>query len=232
MTHYFGIKVDTHIAICSELFTTDLPFNQAILQSGVATLSVRSLEHQQALYEKIVDHLKIEADKSPKERLQDLREVPADDLVNSYISLGTPVPSWQATVDGYFLKGIPTVSNLPLQKYPPSLKRVLIGDCAAEGLIFADRLNRMGWSFGKLELLFSKVLGEKRGQEVLQAYGMSENSSTEDLFLSLINFLTDAEWSQPIQAVAKSFSNGDVFYYHMAEGNPFDGANKGKSNYL
>ena len=193
---------------------------------------MRGLKHQQAVYEKIIDHLKIERDKSPKEKLQALREVPADDLVNSYIALGTPVPSWQATVDGYFLKMIPTASNLPLQKYPPSLKRVLIGDCAAEGLIFADRLNRMEWSFGKLEPLFSKLLGGERGQEFLQAYGISENSSTEDLFLSLIKFLTDAEWSQPIQAVAKSFSNGDVFYYHMAEGNPFDGVNKGKSNYL
>jgi hypothetical protein len=212
----------------SELFKTALPFQQAILQSGVGSLTVRSEKHQNGVYEKIATKLNIRADGSPKERLEALRDVSADDLLLSYIALGSPVPAWQATVDGYFLANNCTVSTLSSLKYDSSLKRLLIGDCADEGLIFAMPIQKRQWTFEKVQALSSEVLGEEVSARVLQAYGISADLSKEQLFAALIRLVSDAEWSQPIREVARSFSNGDVFYYHMAEGNPFDGPNKGK----
>ncbi|CZR65126.1 uncharacterized protein PAC_15026 [Phialocephala subalpina] len=224
-------SIDTHITMCSELFKSAIPFTQAILQSGVGSLTVRTSKYQQSVYEKVLAHLKIETDKS-SEGLKALRDVSADDLVLSYVALGGgPVPAWQATVDDYFLATNCSVSSLSSQKYHPSLKRLLIGDCADEGLIFSMPLSKRQWTFDGVQKMTTEVLGEQQGNEVLQAYGISADLSYEELFACLIKLLSDAEWSQPIREVAKSFSNGDVFYYHMTEGNPFDGAHKGKAHH-
>jgi carboxylesterase type B len=209
------------------LFSLSLPFSQAILQSGVAPLSVRGIKHAQSIFDKITGHLDIDA-LPLKEKVQALRDASAEDLVKSYIALGSPLPSWQATVDGHFLKTLPRFSTLSLQTYDPSLKRLLIGDCAAEAVIWAEKLQSMAWNYEKLQALSSNILGEERVSEVLQAYVISTDASAEQLQFSLIRLLTDAEWSQPIEAVAHSFSNRDVFYYHMAEGNPFPGPKQGK----
>lgn len=224
--------VDTHITMCSELFKSALPFNQVILQSGVGSLTVRTPKHQQGVYEKLLAHLKIDKE-NPSENLNALRDISADDLVLSYIALGSgPVPAWQATVDNFFIATNCSVSSLSQQQYHPSLKRLLIGDCAEEGLIFSMPLSKREWTFEKVQSLAIKVLGEQDAQAVLQAYGISTNLSENELFDSLVKLLSDAEWSQPIREVAKSFSNGDVFYYHLTEGNPFDGAHKGRSHFF
>jgi carboxylesterase type B len=213
----------------SDLFKTALPFKQAILQSGVGSLTVRTLKQQQGVYDKLLAHLKIQADTS-SENVRALRNISADDLVLSYIASGSgPVPAWQATIDDYFLSTNCSVSSLASQTYHPSLERLLMGDCAAEGLIFSMPLSKMQWNFDRVQKLATDILGEQDGNKVLKAYGISANLSYQELFACLTELLTDAEWSQPIREVAKSFSNGDVFYYHMTEGNSFDGAHKGNS---
>jgi carboxylesterase type B len=226
------VAVDTHITLCSELFKSALPFQQAILQSGVGSLTIRSAQQQETVCEKLMSRLRIPAEASPKDKLRTLREVSADDLVLSYIALGSPVPAWQATVDGYFLKQNVAASTLSSQKYHSSLKRILMGDCAAEGLIFAMPLQKQQWTFNRVKVLAVEVLGEERASEVLQTYGISSDLPEDALLPALVRLLSDAEWSQPMREVAKSFSNGDVFYYHMAEGNPFDGPNKGSFHFF
>ncbi|KAH9204802.1 Alpha/Beta hydrolase protein [Leptodontidium sp. 2 PMI_412] len=217
--------------MCSELFPPAKPFNQVILASGVASLTVRSLKHQQVIYDKIAARLGVQEHQTARERLKALRGVPADELVNSYVALGAPVVSWQATADGVFLKQTPSVSNLPFQKYDPSLRRVLIGDCAHEGTIFAHPLKAMQLDYPKLQQMASSSLGDETSKQLLQEYGISASSSPEDLFTRLTRLVTDAEWSQPIQNVARSFSEQDVFYYHIRDVNPFPGPNKGLSHH-
>ncbi len=213
--------------MCSELFNSVLPFQQAILQSGVGSLTVRTTKHQQVIYEKLLAHINISIDKH-SEGLKALRDISADDLVLSYIALGSgPVPAWQATVDDYFLSTNCSVSNLSSQRYHPTIKRLLIGDCQAEGLIFSMPLAKRQWTFEGVQKLAINILGDQLGIKVLEAYGISADLSYEELFACLVKLISDAEWSQPIREVAKSFSNGDVFYYHFTEGNPFDGAHKG-----
>ncbi len=104
-----------------------------------------------------------------------------------------------------------------------------MGDCAAEGLIFSMPLSKRQWTFDRVQKLATDVLGEQHGKEILQAYGISRDLHYEHLLAALLKLLTDAEWSQPIREVARSFSNGDVFYYHLIEGNPFEGAHQGIS---
>ncbi|PVH84303.1 alpha/beta-hydrolase [Cadophora sp. DSE1049] len=224
-------SIDTHITMCSKLFASALPFSQAILQSGVGSLTVRTVKHQQGVYEKMLSHLKLDTGSST-ENLNALRKVSADDLVLSYIALGSgPVPAWQATVDNYFLATNCSVPSLSSQTYHPSVKRLLIGDCADEGLIFSMPLSKRQWTFDRVQKLAIEVLGEQQAKDVFGAYGISSDLSYDELFSCLTKLLSDAEWSQPIREVAKSFSNGDVFYYHMIEGNPFDGAHKGKAHH-
>ena len=216
--------------MCSELFKAAEPFSQAILASGVATLTVRSFEHQQRLYGKITTHLNLQNEGSSVKRLQALRDVPSEKLVDSYIALGAPVVSWQATVDGVFLKNPPKIFNLPSQVYDPSIHRLLIGDAAHEGTIFAYPLRSMQLDYPKLQGLAEAALGPENAKELLQQFHIAPNSTPDEFFTNLTQLLTDAEWSHPIQALARSFSNGDVFYYQIRDVNPFEGPNKGNQN--
>lgn len=150
--------------------------------------------------------------------------------MKSYFALGGPVPSWQATVDGYFLKALPTNSKLPQQVYPPSLKRVLIGDVATEGLIFAHGINKQEWSGERLWQLATTIFEEEQAKEIFEFYGLKSNANSKELFPGLIRLVSDAEWSQPIEAVAHSLSK-PTFYYHITEANPFPGPNQGKAHH-
>lgn len=216
----------------SAIFAEQKPFSQAILQSGVASLTNRTLDHQQNIYNKITRHLKLQ-DKTGPEKLAALRALSGDEMCAAYMALGGPISSWQATVDGYFLTD-PTAlhaSNLPKLKYDPSLKRLLLGDTADEGLIFAMGLMAAKHTFASVHALAVAKLGEADAKTVLEAYGISEATEPGPLLGKLLQLATDAEWSQPVEAVAKSFSNGEVFYYHVAEVNPFDGPAKGKAHH-
>ncbi|KAK5219670.1 hypothetical protein LTR72_008054 [Exophiala xenobiotica] len=217
--------------MCSELFKKSLPFSQAILQSGVAPLTVRTMKHHQDSYDKLVAHFKIDYELSPEQKLEALRNIPADDIVKGYVSLGSPVKSWQAAADGYLLKEVPSFSKLSSIHYPKSIKRLLIGDCAAEGLIFIMKVKQMQWTFEGVQALAVQILGEETSKRVLEAFGIRLGLSPEELLGGVTRLLTDAEWAQPVEIVARSFSNGEVFYYHVAEGNPFDGPHKGKAHH-
>ena len=186
------------------------------------------MTHQQTVYDKFLTHFKIPISTSSQSQLEALRAIPSDDLVKGYTCLGSPVSSWQGTVDGYFLSDLIKFSDIPSLSYPKHVKRLLIGDCASEGLIFVDKVKKMHWTFEKVQPQAVKILGEEKAQKVLDAFKITSDVSPEALLAGLVQLLTDAEWSQPVESIAKSFSNGEVFYYHMAEGNPFDGPNKGR----
>jgi len=189
------------------------------------------MAHQNNIYAKIIKHLGIDNLSSREERIEKLRSVSVEDLIGSYIALGSPVPSFQATVDGYYLKSLPRCSTLPKQVYDPSLKRLLIGDCADEGLIFAPIIQSMGWTAERLQKVATGILGDADGQKLLDIYQIKPGQSPKEVFSSLIRLTTDIDWSQPMEAVARSFSNGDVFYYHVTETNPFPGPSTGRAHH-
>lgn len=211
--------------MCSKLFQEQQPFGQAILQSGVASRNIKTLAEQQKNYDAICVYFGLQGDS--EDRLQKLREISAEDLVKAYIALGTPVPTWLGTLDGYLLDQQTEPSSLPSLKYPPSIKRLLLGDCLHEGLIFKMPTEKQELDFEKIKSRAEAIFGPEDVTKIFQAYGISPGQDRDQLLESIFAIITDGAWSQPIEAVGRSFKNGDVFYYHVMEGNPFDGPNKG-----
>lgn len=191
-------------------------------------MTMRSLNHQQDIYDKITAYVK--ATGSGKDKIEALRKLPADDLVGAYMALGAPIQSWQATVDGYYIKETIRASGLPAVKYDSGLKRILIGECTEEGRIAAPNVMALKWTYDRVLAAATEHLG-KNAEEVLKAYGITADITPDKLIPALFKVITDGEWCQPIEAVAKSFSNGDVFYYNMSELNPFEGPNKGTAHH-
>lgn len=221
-----SLIVNTHNLIISGLFSEARPFHQAILQSGVGLHHADSLSAMQAKYDKFVSFHKIPPTANPTERLKALRDITTDDFVNGYSALGPPIIPWQATIDGYFIKSATSVEDAASIKYDSSLKRLMIGDCQTEGTIFALPIQKQQWTFDRLDPLARKLLGDKAAEEFYATFQISKDSNPQQLSKGLIRLASDADWSQPVEAVAKTFPR-DVFYYHISQGNPFEGPIKG-----
>ncbi len=107
-------------------------FKQAAIMSGNAVLTTRSLIHQSKIFQKFLYYLQVPETLSGAEKIQRLREVSTEKLLEAYICTGTPLPNWQATVDGFFLDEIPRYSTLPKQVYGSHVQRIIVGDCQRE----------------------------------------------------------------------------------------------------
>lgn len=213
-------------------FAPKVAFSQAILQSGAAPLNIRTLPKQQESFDQIVAFHKVDAGATPEEKVAALRKVSADEIVNSYVARGNPMIPWQCTVDDFFLKNPPTYTNLASQTYPKNIERLLLGDTTNEGLIFSHGYDAAKWDYERLNALATKILGPEKAKKVFDSYGVSAGLSPSELRTNGIHIISEAEWSQPVNAVAKSFKHGPVFYYHMSTGNPFDGPNKGEGSWI
>lgn len=123
---------DLHILMMSDLLRSEALSNQAVIISGNAVMTSRELEHQQRIYDKFLEHFQIPLTLPPTERLARLRAVNQQDLTSAYECLGSPLPNWQATVDGVVLKTLPTYKGISSQTYAPSIKRIVVGDCEHE----------------------------------------------------------------------------------------------------
>ncbi|RAO73254.1 uncharacterized protein BHQ10_009266 [Talaromyces amestolkiae] len=223
-------SIDIHMNMVSDIFSSRLPFHQAILQSGVCPLTVRDLHYQNNRFNKILEFFGIDTSLPYNKQIEILRGIDTDKLLTSYAALGSPVPSWQGTVDEYYLKILPKYSTIQSQQYHPSIKRVLLGDVGLEGSIFEGQIRKMEWTYAKVHALAVDTLGSDTASEVLGAYGISDNDSS-DLVSSLVRLVSDAEWSQAIEGFAHGFSNGPLFYYHFELGNPFPGPNHRKAHH-
>ncbi|KAF9130749.1 hypothetical protein BGW39_002706 [Mortierella sp. 14UC] len=115
-------------------------FDHAILQSGVvATMSAGTVQDGQAIFDKLVELLKIPADLDAVEKVKRLREVPMDELTAAADLAGTGL-NYVPCHDGGKL--IP--SSVPIQawstqvsSYDPSVKSIMIGTNKDEGTAFA-----------------------------------------------------------------------------------------------
>ena len=107
-------------------------YHQAILSSGNAVVTTRTLNHQNRIYEMFIEHLSIPSNLPPHERLDRLRSVSVDELLDAYQCTGSPMPNWQATVDGNLLHDLPAASQLPHYTYPSTIRRIMVGDCEKE----------------------------------------------------------------------------------------------------
>ncbi len=174
-------------------FAPKVAFSQAILQSGAAPLGIRTLPQQQASFDKIVAFHKVDPNATPQEKLEALRKVSADEIVNSYVVRGNPMVPWQSTIDGYFLKSPPTYTNLTSQTYPKNIERLLLGDCANEGLIFSHGFDAAKWDFERLKALATSGLGAENAEKVFARYGIAEELPPPELRTKALHIITEAE---------------------------------------
>jgi carboxylesterase type B len=123
---------DIHIQMLSKWSREKKLFKQAVIMSGNAVLTTRSLSHQNAIFKKFLFYFQIPETLSGPEKVQRLREIPMEKLLEAYICTGTSLPNWQATVDDFFLDEIPRYSTLPKQAYGSHVQRLIVGDCQRE----------------------------------------------------------------------------------------------------
>lgn len=116
----------------SPLVRNEALFSQAVVLSGNAVMGTRELQHQQHIYDKFLEKLQISSSLPPDERLKKLRASPPNDVISAYACLGSPMPNWQATVDGVVLETLPTCKDLAKTVYATSINRILVGDCEQE----------------------------------------------------------------------------------------------------
>lgn len=107
-------------------------YSQVVLSSGNAVMTTRTLAHQHGVYEKFLEHFSIPPNLSPQEKVDRLRSISVSDLLNAYYCTGSPLPNWQATVDGHLLERLPATSGLAQQKYDSRIRRIMVGDCEEE----------------------------------------------------------------------------------------------------
>ena len=186
---------------------------------------------QNARFDKLLGFLQPGTSLSGEEKLLTLRSATADELVKSYVALGSPFPPWQITADGSFIRSMPGPHALSKHRHVHHLKRVLLGDCADEGSIFALQVDRMKWTSQKILELFQDGLGEENGKEIAAMYRISPEITNEQLSDCLREFISDVSWSQPIRATVRSYSGRPTYAYHISEGNPFPGPNYGRAHH-
>ncbi|EXJ58735.1 hypothetical protein A1O7_06165 [Cladophialophora yegresii CBS 114405] len=215
---------DIHIQMLSRWASREQLFSQAVIMSGNAVLTTRSLEHQEGIYQKFLAHLQIPSDIAASDKVQRLRDVPVNELLNAYIATGSPLPNWQATVDGFLLDDLPRSSTIGDQQYDTYVRRIIIGDCEKEGIIWAPRIAKLGWTPDKIRALLSSCFPAEVVDRMTSSYNLSD-FSPEQAVAILEPFCNDAEFGRDIHAIAKSFSAGagKALYYHMRYGNPFPG---------
>lgn len=123
---------DVQIQMLSKMAQSKKLFHQAVIMSGNAVLTSRTLAHQDAIYRMFLKHLRIPDEITALEKVERLRVVPVEELLQAYSCTGSPLPNWQATVDGFLLEEQPKASILSQLDYGPHVKRIIIGDCQRE----------------------------------------------------------------------------------------------------
>ncbi|RSL53249.1 hypothetical protein CEP54_010502 [Fusarium duplospermum] len=222
---------DLHILMMSDLLRSEALLYQVVIISGNAVMTSREPEHQQRIYDKFLEHLQIPLTLPPANRLARLRAVKQQDLTSAYGCLGSPLPNWQATVDGIVLKKLPTCNGMSSQTYAPSIKRILVGDCEQEGILWGERIKQKRWTATKIFELLRTYFDPADVSDILRQHDIADGDSGQDLTPKLIKFCGEVEFKQPLYELAANWKNGEAFYYHMRFINRFEGRFKGSAHH-
>ncbi|RSL89379.1 hypothetical protein CEP52_014920 [Fusarium oligoseptatum] len=198
---------DLHILMMSDLLRSEALLYQAVIISGNAVMTSRELEHQQRIYDKFLEHLQIPLTLPPADRLARLRAVKQQDLTSAYGCLGSPLPNWQATVDGVVLKNV------------------------AYGILWGERIRQKHWTTAKIFELLRTYFDPADVSDILRQYDIAGGDSDQDLTTKLIKFCGEVEFKQPLYELAVNWKNGEAFYYPMRFINHFEGRFKGSAHH-
>ncbi|EXJ70043.1 uncharacterized protein A1O5_07116 [Cladophialophora psammophila CBS 110553] len=144
-------------------------FNQAVIMLGNTFLTSRSLELQEGIYQTILAHLRTPSDMPTLDRIRRLRDVPANELLDAYIATGSPLPNWQATVDGFLLDELPRPSRIGNQQYDAYVRRIIIGHHLGPA-----EIAKLGWTPGKIRHLLSSYFPAELVTHMTLFYDLSD----------------------------------------------------------
>lgn len=190
-------------------------FDRAILQSGSAPMmGPLPLQYLEPGWTKFCEKLEISRD-STEDRLQKLRAVSAEELINTYGSGGTLPP----LADG---KLLPIGWNLGDPHPVSRCKEIIIGTTRVEGIIF-DGLSRLlpqkvfrqkilaAFTSADAELFFKCFGFSSSGEQPYEEY-----RDAIRLFISVIVF------HFPSLRIAETYE-GNAYMYNFEEPSPFEG---------
>ncbi|CAG9977217.1 unnamed protein product [Clonostachys byssicola] len=196
-----------------------------------AVIASRELDHQQHVYDKFLEHLGISANMPPNQRLEMLRSIKQEDLVAAYVCLGSPLPNWQATVDGVVVEALPNCDGLANQVYAPSIKRVMAGFCEQEGALWSGRIKPQQWTVPKIIDRMAAYCDPRETYDILGKYAITDEDRDNELVPKLSDFCGGVEFRQPIYELVNNWKQGDAYLYRMRFVNQFDGMFSGKAHH-
>jgi carboxylesterase type B len=229
------IAVSVTMLLCSEE-----PFMKRCLATGgsVLLLAPSTLEVAEATYEKLVDAFGL-VDKSPEERVQEILNMPQDDLWKK-MPVGAPL---LPVIDGETIIGHPNfaaISSLedstsfpiPGRKWCESL---MIGDSALDANILAymgidARMPGLAKTFTESvqNTLSSQPWAAK---ELLLSYDITPTTSDDEALLSILRFASEISFYAPARAFAQGWPR-KCFLYHFNETIPWEGRFKGEAGHI
>ncbi|CAH0057774.1 unnamed protein product [Clonostachys solani] len=222
---------DLHILMMSPLLRSQQLLQQAIVISGNSVIASRELDHQQHIYDKFLEHLGISTNLPSNQRLERLRSIKQEDLVSAYICLGSPLPNWQATVDGVVLEALPTCDGLANQVYAPSIKRIMVGFCEQEGILWGGRIRQKQWTVPRIIDRMATHYDPRETYDILQQYEITDDGQDSELVPKLADFCGGVEFRQPLYELVNNWKQGDAYLYRMRFINHFDGMFSGRAHH-
>ncbi|KAL4876813.1 Alpha/Beta hydrolase protein [Aspergillus karnatakaensis] len=226
------------VSVHCHLLRNEALFSSAILQSGLIRLcGVKSIDEYQACYERILLELNISLDLPPTERITRLLQVDTDSLTAAMIpTFIVPVITMALCDDGVLINGpMPTYDMYPSFTPPAWCKRLMIGDCRNECIIWNKSWDNLSLtpmtkaqdlSTPDAKLLLAKMasfLGSKeKATAIASLYGLSETSSPDETFRAIERFNTDGMYSQLIYFAEKEYPA--MYTYHFDVPSAFDNA--------
>ncbi|KAH8813305.1 Alpha/Beta hydrolase protein [Xylogone sp. PMI_703] len=215
--------------------SSDLPlFNRAILQSGTtATVCGGNAKEKEAEYKALLKYLQI--DYNDKHRLEKLRSVPSQRLVDAINDVGIPVhrPIFDSQYEkSFFSRGEPDwwIGDQIIETCD-WVEEVIIGDTFFEGWIFngtTQLVNR-----DKFIDFTTTQLGQHHASKLLGAYDITPDMDPNKFWTQLMYLMGDMTFSEPTDKVARVLASSarregahkrKVYRYNLALRNPFPGS--------
>ncbi|RPA84810.1 alpha/beta-hydrolase [Ascobolus immersus RN42] len=175
-------------------------FSRAILMSGTcATGPPLPMAAQEELYLELLKQLGI--DETAEDRLEQLRNVPAANLVK--LSGGFFMP----LADESFFPTLPTAANTAgLLANCSWVESVIIGDCEFEGFIFYFRAQQKGWDRDAFLESLRRHYPEADCKAVMETYGLKDDMDKNLFLQKVMEFTGDLVFSQPTHTAATVFT--------------------------
>ncbi|RAH50329.1 putative carboxylesterase [Aspergillus brunneoviolaceus CBS 621.78] len=210
-------------------------FKRAILMSGNRFFSPSlPYENHEQSYKQAMAALGL-AGASPEERIEALLKSPGEDLVAKVPPSITPT----FAVDGDLVPSAITYSQLAdktnhIPKGKDWCQDLMVGDAQIDAnIIHAIRSDLKNGCAERFFGCLTTVLATQPevAEQISVRYGITQDLDDGDAFLAILEFLNDVWMFAPSLASAKGWK-GRAFVYYFNEGNPWDGAWKGRAGHI